>query len=203
MGIFTQGWCPDYPFLHPTFLLVFNGRFHPRVAPELLFFSSKFFYEFWQAPWLSFCSSNFFIYYDRRFHPRVAPGLSFCSSNFLLCFDGRFQPRVAPGLSVSSSNFLMRFDGRFHPRVAPRLTFCSSNFFMCFDGRFHPRVAPHLSKCQMGHKWSTNKVTVISNGGPNWSLIRKFNLVSPAQHWNPVVHSLATCGLCYLWQGVL
>ena len=107
------------------------------------------------------------------------------------------------GTRFSSSNFLMRFDGRFHPRVAPRLTFCSSNFFMCFDGRFHPRVAPHLSKCQMGHKWSTNKVTVISNGGPNWSLIRKFNLVSPAQHWNPVVHSLATCGLCYLWQGVL
>ena len=97
----------------------------------------------------------------------------------------------------------MSFNRRFHPRVAPRLTFCSSNFFMCFDGRFHPRVAPHLSKCQMGHKWSTNKVTVISNGGPNWSLIRKFNLVSPAQHWNPVVHSLATCGLRYLWQGVL
>ena len=97
MGIFTQGWCPDYPFLHPTFLLVFNGRFHPRVAPELLFFSSKFFYEFWQAPWLSFCSSNFFIYYDRRFHPRVAPGLLFCSSNFFLCFDGRFYLRVTPG----------------------------------------------------------------------------------------------------------
>ena len=185
-GVFTQGWRPSYYFVHPSFLWVLMGVYT----------------QGWH-PGYRLVHPTFFIYYDRRFHPRVAPGLSFCSSNFLLCFDGRFHPRVAPGLSVSSSNFLMRFDGRFHPRVAPRLTFCSSNFFMCFDGRFHPRVAPHLSKCQMGHKWSTNKVTVISNGGPNWSLIRKFNLVSPAQHWNPVVHSLATCGLCYLWQGVL
>ena len=55
------------------------------------------------GPGLSFCSSNFFMSFNRRLHPRVTPGLSFCSSNFFSIFNRCVHPRMAPGLLLPYS----------------------------------------------------------------------------------------------------
>ena len=147
------------------------------VSISILLIFVQLSFEFWQAfspkggAWVNdLFIEVFFINFDGRFNPRVAPRLSFCSSTFLCVLTGVFTQGWRPGYCFLHPTFLWVCNWRFHPRVA----FCLSN-------------------------WSPKKVTVISNGGLNWSLISKCNLVSPAQHSNPVVHSLATLG----WQGVL